>query len=82
MSKKQCPCCLRKHVGPIKTWRRNTRYIDDSLNHMTVCVHCIIEDDINYAYQWADYYNGTGVGSYSHYTDFLINRRWPWRTMK
>ena len=76
---KQCPCCGRKRVGPIRTWRRNTQYIDREQNYMTVCVHCITEDDIQYAYQWADYYNSSGVGVYSHYTDFLINRRWPWR---
>lgn len=82
MSDKQCPCCRRNRVGPIKTWRRNTQYIDDALNWMTTCVHCIQEDDIHYAYQWAEYYNGSGAGGYSHYTDFLINRRWPWRTIE
>lgn len=80
MSKKQCPCCWRKRVGPIKVWRRITQYIDNELNLWKSCVHCVMEDDINYAHQWAEYYNGTGVG-YSHYTDHLINRRWPWRTL-
>lgn len=81
MSDKQCPGCGLRNVGPIKKWRRNTSYVDDELNLMTSCVHCIMEDDVNYAHQWADYYNGTGVGGYSHYTDFLINRRWPWRSL-
>lgn len=81
MNKRTCPCCRRNRVGPIKTWRRNTAYVDDSLNQITCCVHCIMEDDTQFAYQWAEYYNGTGVGGYCHYTDYLINRRWPWRTL-
>lgn len=81
MSKITCPCCQRNRVGPIKTWHRNTAYVNDELNYLTSCVHCIMLDDLNFAYDWADYYNGTGVGGYSHYTDFLINRRWPWRSL-
>lgn len=81
MSKRKCPCCQRNRVGPIKQWNRNSAYTDKSLNVMTCCVHCILEDDMQFAYLWVDYYNGTGVGGYSHYTDFLYNRRWPWRTL-
>ena len=81
MNKRTCPCCKRNRVGPIKQWTLNSAYTDKSLNVMTCCVHCILEDDMQFAYLWADYYNGTGVGGYSHYTDFLYNRRWPWRTL-
>lgn len=56
----RCPCCNRNRVGPIRTWRRNTMYIEQSLNYLTVCIHCIREDDINYAYMWAEYYSGQG----------------------
>lgn len=78
---KQCPCCLRKKVGPIKNRWRNTSYPHDEDNLMYSCVHCIEEDDLNYAHMWAEYYNGVVVGAGNcHYTDFIINRR-PWRNV-
>lgn len=79
MSDKQCPCCRRRHVGPVKARWRNTNYSHEEDNIMISCIHCIMEDDIEFAYMWADYYNSSGAGGYSHYTDFLINRT-PWRT--
>lgn len=77
---KQCPCCLRKNVGPIKARWRNTNYSYEEDNIMVSCIHCIAEDDLEFAYMWADYYNGSGVGGYSHYTDHLPNRT-PWRNV-
>lgn len=35
-------------------------YIEQSLNYLTVCIHCIREDDLDYAYMWAEYYSGQG----------------------
>lgn len=80
MSDKQCPCCHRNNVGPIKARRRNTQYVDEQSNYIVSCVHCIAEDDVEFAYMWADYYNSSGVGCYAHYTDYLINRT-PWRNV-
>jgi hypothetical protein len=60
--KRTCPCCGRKRVGPIRTWRRLSAYYHEPSNLMTSCLHCIREDDVNLKYDWHEYYSGQGYG--------------------
>lgn len=58
--KRTCPCCRRNRVGPIRTWHRNTMYVNNSLNFITCCYHCVTEDDYQKYWDWAEYYSGQG----------------------
>lgn len=70
MSDKQCPVCLRKHVGPIKLWRRHTQYPKFYLNFLKSCVHCIRGDDYYFHDMWAEYYSSQGYcGDYRQRLD-------------
>lgn len=62
MSDKQCPRCLRRHVGPIRTWRLSTMYVDHLLNYAQCCYHCICEVDEGYFWDWHEYYSSQGYG--------------------
>lgn len=74
MSKKQCPCCLRKRVGPIHTWRRWSAYHIKELNYMHSCIHCAREDDRNLAYDWNEYYSSQGYGESTYQIEQRIKR--------
>ena len=78
MADKQCPVCMRKHVGPIRIWRRNTQFPQFCLNYLESCIHCIRDDDLEYHWMWKEYYEGQG-----HWvTPYTYNQRWATEYVK
>lgn len=77
MSDKQCPICERRHVGPIRIWRRNTQYPQHYMNFLHSCVHCVREDDLDFHYMWKEYYNGQG-----HFGPYEYVQRWATEYVK
>lgn len=73
MSKRQCPGCGYKRVGPIRKWRRNTRYVEDELNYRNCCYDCIKEDDYNMFWNWKEYYSSIAYPSSDKYTPRLAS---------
>ena len=67
MSDKQSPICKRKHVGPIRVWRRRTQFTRHFMNYLLSCVHCIRQDDVDFHYLWQEYYNSQGYGGSYYY---------------
>lgn len=67
MSRPRCHRCGYNRVGPIRKWRRNTQYINDELNYLVCCIHCIHEDDYQMFWDWKEYYSSIGFPSREKY---------------
>lgn len=51
-----CPCCDAYFKYMVRTWRRNTQYVEESQNWLTACKECHEEDEAYFDDLWAQYY--------------------------